>query len=657
MEDQTTLYEGAVPILVRREQHEDRQMDLTIHISTTSKVSSSSPVIRYTPKFQHDHKFSLREEDENIDSGYSPPKNTGGFKSTVLCVRITDPNDPFFLFTLHLSEEEFKTIKSNQSLLVDFSMFPGKIIDLLQSCVKSHSEESPTFFAMLEIHQTESFFKVLENTAFRQLDHLSLQLRAGNDNAIKKYLASQLKFLKENKEKLEQQLSYTETSLKRKLDNVQKEAEELKEERDELLTAKEREVANIKEQFYSQQQENINKYERQKNYTEDSYRSQLHRVEERLENMEQENKELQDRKFQLESDNRELKSKINSLQNEIGLNKGELDKLREDNKTLDTTKFENEKNINQQKIKISVLEQKIKDQEELLVQKNDMLKELEIQKDSSNENIKMLKERSNKADEQLETTSKDLKKAHHIIQRLNQELKNQNSKLKHRKAMIKEQARSLSQYSDASKEMRQEAKQLKEQIEKRDQQISDLKNSLQESNEKIEDLIKQNEKQETVSASLHKQLTEYQRRLEQNEFRSYTTPKTSLSYQPGNYVSYRNTNAEYSSYSATNHQHPGLCSYATEPSMPNHSTYQDNKLSLLESQHGSGSYFPNNKSPQHEENKTSLTSLKPEDTNLSSFNHSFSENKYTHEQDNTDTNTAQNGGIETNSSTQPNFVY
>lgn len=40
--------------------------------------------------------------------------------------QLTDESDPFFLYTLKISEEEFQAVKVDQSILVDFAEFPDK---------------------------------------------------------------------------------------------------------------------------------------------------------------------------------------------------------------------------------------------------------------------------------------------------------------------------------------------------------------------------------------------------------------------------------------------------------------------------------------------------------------------------------------------------
>jgi Centriolar protein SAS N-terminal len=49
-------------------------------------------------------------------------------------ISITQDADSFFLYSVSLSCEEFHSLKASQNLLVDFSAFPDKIIELLSAC-------------------------------------------------------------------------------------------------------------------------------------------------------------------------------------------------------------------------------------------------------------------------------------------------------------------------------------------------------------------------------------------------------------------------------------------------------------------------------------------------------------------------------------------
>lgn len=122
-----------------------------------------------------------------------------------------------------MGEDDYHQLKHDQCLRVDFNSFPRKFIELLESCRASRggalnpgardgagmAEDGdarteppqfadpgqPSFLARLEttVSGGLSVFSVVETNPFKELTHLSLKFRAGNDAAIKTYLAARLR--------------------------------------------------------------------------------------------------------------------------------------------------------------------------------------------------------------------------------------------------------------------------------------------------------------------------------------------------------------------------------------------------------------------------------------------------------------------------------
>eukprot|EP00959_Pyramimonas_sp_CCMP1952_P251628 5257925-Pyramimonas_sp.AAC.1 len=82
----------------------------------------------------------------------------GSHHSKLLKMQITSEDDPFFLHSMEISEEDFQTLKVDQSILVDFGAFPNEIIDLLEACVHAKGEENPQFRAILRLDAGFSTF-------------------------------------------------------------------------------------------------------------------------------------------------------------------------------------------------------------------------------------------------------------------------------------------------------------------------------------------------------------------------------------------------------------------------------------------------------------------------------------------------------------------
>ncbi|MEQ2186197.1 Spindle assembly abnormal protein 6, partial [Goodea atripinnis] len=73
-----------------------------------------------------------------------------------LLVKLTDDTDPYFLFTLPISEEDFQSLKVQQGLLIDFASFPQKFIDLLNLCSLEQDSDNPRYGQMLIAIKSES---------------------------------------------------------------------------------------------------------------------------------------------------------------------------------------------------------------------------------------------------------------------------------------------------------------------------------------------------------------------------------------------------------------------------------------------------------------------------------------------------------------------
>jgi spindle assembly abnormal protein 6 len=137
------------------------------------------------------------------------PKVNRNERAKLLRVEITDEADPFFLFSLDITENDFHALKQDQSLLVEFGNFAPKFVELLECCiVASENENAPRFgvFLCTLISCLYSFQAVLQSgtgrdvsclniveiNRFKSLTHLSLRFRPGTDATIKTYLAARL---------------------------------------------------------------------------------------------------------------------------------------------------------------------------------------------------------------------------------------------------------------------------------------------------------------------------------------------------------------------------------------------------------------------------------------------------------------------------------
>ncbi|RYY81756.1 hypothetical protein EON63_14735 [archaeon] len=104
-----------------------------------------------------------------------------------------------------MTETDFSSFKRDQSIVVDFHVFPRKMIEIFDLCLRSvsgpltiASEDATMFFEhaqssyLCKLDLESSVFSIVEANKFKYITHITLPLRLGDDGAIKMYLASRL---------------------------------------------------------------------------------------------------------------------------------------------------------------------------------------------------------------------------------------------------------------------------------------------------------------------------------------------------------------------------------------------------------------------------------------------------------------------------------
>lgn len=118
-----------------------------------------------------------------------------------MCVLLADDDDSCFLYSLFITEDDFKTLKAQQGLLVDFDNFATQLICLLEQCHIPGTnllKSSPKFLLLLAEESGDWNFKLVETNNFKHLCHLSLNISPASDSDLKTHMAMKIKQLKEN---------------------------------------------------------------------------------------------------------------------------------------------------------------------------------------------------------------------------------------------------------------------------------------------------------------------------------------------------------------------------------------------------------------------------------------------------------------------------
>ncbi|NP_001026444.2 spindle assembly abnormal protein 6 homolog [Gallus gallus] len=443
-----------------------------------------------------------------------------------LAVRLTDDADPFFLYNLVISEEDFQSLKSQQGLLVDFSAFPQKFIDLLQQCIQEQNKDIPRFLLQLVysgsvLDHTPVSLNVVETNPFKHLTHLSLKFLPGNDAEIKKFLARCLKCLKEDKMTLEDKLRKTEEDFTRQLSYTQQSLSEKSRELDKLknewtsytaaLTSKHtQELTAEKERALQAQTQYQQQHEQQKKELESLHQRSIQQLQNRLSELEVINKDLTERRYKGDSTVRELKAKLSGVEDECQRAKQEVVSLRRENTTLDAECHEKEKFINQLQTRVAVLEQEIKDKDQLVIRTKEVLDATQEQKVILEENTEKKQSHIEKLETTIKSLSAELLKANEIIKKLQGDLKTLMSKLKLKNTVTIQQEKLLAEKEERLQKEQRELQETGQSLRMKEQEVCKLQEQLETTIQKLEEskqLLKTNE---NVITWLNKQLNEVQ---------------------------------------------------------------------------------------------------------------------------------------------------
>ncbi|CAM5146273.1 unnamed protein product [Natator depressus] len=441
-----------------------------------------------------------------------------------LTVRITDDADPLFLYSLAIGEEDFQSLKSQQGLLIDFSAFPQKFIDLLEQCILEQGKQVPRFLIQLvtsspALDCMPACLNVVETNPFKHLTHLSLKLLAGSDSDIKKYLAICIKNLKMENSILEDKLHKSEEGLSKRLTVTEQALAEKSKELDKLqnewasqttsltdkysqeITAEKEKVLQIQAQYHLQ-------HEQQKKEMEATCNRKVHHLETRVSELETVNKDLTERKYRSESSIRELKSKLAGLEEEYQRAKQEVLSLGRENSTLDTECHENEKLLNQLRTRIAVLEQEVKDKEQVVIRSTDVCESAQEHKKKLEESLEMKQLQIGKFETTVKSISEELLKANEIIKKLQGEMKKLMEKMKLKNAVTLQQEKILGEKEQTLQKERLELNNVKRVLQQKEEEVLKLQEQLDITVQKLEEskqLLKTNE---NVISWLNKQLNE-----------------------------------------------------------------------------------------------------------------------------------------------------
>ncbi|XP_063710617.1 spindle assembly abnormal protein 6 homolog [Symsagittifera roscoffensis] len=441
-----------------------------------------------------------------------------------LLLRLTDNNDPFFLHQLVLNEEDFSVLKNQQGILVDYSSFPPKLTELFELCLKESLSETPKFLLKFQescLANGASTLSIVETTQFRHLVHLSLTLSLGNDCEVKKYLASVLSKLQVEKNAVESnlrsQVRDLESNLsecRRLLDDRNHELNVLKSDLDSRVSQMEakfsQELAVIQEKHLKEKTSFQSEVEARRIERESFFQTSLGQYEDRIKVLESEQKELVDKKYKSESSIRDLKSKLQVLDEELNRTRAELNSLRSENASSLTNSHEKEKLINGLKTKVAVLEQDVKSKNHIIERSQEQVEMANQQRLKLDDNVELLKSKISEMEQNLKHATDDNNKANNIIRKLQEDLRISYGKLKLKNSVTVQQEKVISEKSSTLEKTVLHLKSVESDLKLRTEEVEKLGDELKSSNAKLEENQKLLDSNEKIIQYLNKQITDSQ---------------------------------------------------------------------------------------------------------------------------------------------------
>lgn len=531
----TTAAAGAV------QEHEKHQRRITPLDATTVLWEANVPMRIVQPEREE------RLESLSVRIAQGTQRHSGS-RSQLLRVQITSERDLFVLHTLEVTEDDFQSLKTEQSILVDYNTFPSKIIELLDACIACASDDQPKFSCTLSVHSDRSVLSIIETNPFKALTHIALRFQPGDDVAVKEYLAERLNESRE-----------TSRSLRSNLDSTRSEAESLRSEcsrlGDELHSEKERAsrvandmeanqrqaVAEAREKALKELEDTKTRLTGEKTELERHYSQKIDSLTKKNEELEDEvrnlfagaflfgcqpchsnaivsksgynikclvvlvlsitfrgmqRRKLLESKYGLESKVTELSSSLNSRDSELKHAREELEEIKHNNKQLDAAKHEAEKDSNQKAIRISSLEQQVTDKDENMRLMKERLDTSEAYKQSVEQALNECRQSLQQANERLSRCEEEMGNKDSKIQSLEGKLENAQWKAKLSAAVRQKQESTLSERKEYIERLEKDSEELRRQVESLSSEKSSLQSHVHDQKQKLEEsqkLLKDNQ--------------------------------------------------------------------------------------------------------------------------------------------------------------------
>ncbi|KAH9601828.1 Spindle assembly abnormal protein 6 [Trypanosoma melophagium] len=449
---------GMRDLMSQRDMHRSHLPDASI-MSTTSKSvvggAAGGTTVEDTVLLEVLIPVYARLEDrEEVcrDLGISVLTGRGGVNglSRKICVRLTDPADPFFLFELELLEDDYGLFKQRLELLVDFSGFPKYLVSMLNGVVNGVTPYV-VCFVVDSRDAVRGTLRVLERTDFRTVEHISLVLLRQGDAGQKRYLAERFQYFERAYSRALEEHRVESAAAAANIEALKNEVASLEEsgaavreqlrvelaraEQSALATASQlreahsSEVAQLRASFEAELRHAARK-------AEEVQQQLLQDVREKDRGMQ----EAQQRAATLESTLIKLQSKLRIAEDKCNEQAKELEGLRSSNHDLQDFRNHATRSLSDNELNYVKVQERLRSVSETLRSREEEVNSLREQYQKQDNYIRIITSQNEQLTERNKKNELSLSKAHHIIANQLKHMKG----IKEREHMIRNQLNSQS---------------------------------------------------------------------------------------------------------------------------------------------------------------------------------------------------------------------
>ncbi|EZA57680.1 hypothetical protein DMN91_002731 [Ooceraea biroi] len=420
--------------------------DSGLQLNNVEVLYTKVQKIYIKPQHKEERQRDLRVSVE-IHAGISPVCHKS------LNVLLSDDDDPCLLYSLFITEEDFKVLKAQQGLLVDFHNFATQLKCLLEQCQASGTslpKTPPKFLLLLAEESGDWNFKFVETNNFKHLCHLSLNISPANDANLKTHMAMKIKQLKENILQHSNDVIGLNTRLNdltNKLEVKTKELEQLEQkclaEKNQMQMNSSQQISIEKDRLSQARLEWQRQSEKEKMEVEQRHAETVKQLHTELAELRTQNMTYKDKQSLLDATNAEQIKQLQNLEKELNIAQRDLALLKKQNSKLDVDYHDRDKTVNSLRTKVAVLEQELKDKTVIINKHMEMLKSGKEQKQHLEELLIEKDNQLQRKQNSLRSLSDELVKANEILTKLQSELASSKSKLKLRTGIALEQEKLL----------------------------------------------------------------------------------------------------------------------------------------------------------------------------------------------------------------------